>query len=170
MKSLAAGLVIVSCGGMGFIIASSYAQRVHHLRELIRFLQVLESEIQFSRITLPKLLAVQAPLFTGVVGRFLQVLNEGLEAGTGDSLAAIWEQGLAVLAENGLPQAVLEELHSCGAILGRSDAAEQSKHIKQLLYRLEQALTLAEQDREKHLRLWQYMGFCAGLLIVLLLI
>ena len=170
MKSLAAALIIFSCGGMGLIIAGSYKQRVHHLRELIRFVQLLESEIHFARTTLPKLIAGQAAHFSGAVGRFLTELKEALTAGTGESFASIWDQGLAILAQDGLPPEVLEELPACGKVLGRSDAAEQSKHLKQLLYRLEQALAAAERDQEKHLRLWQYLGFGAGLLLVLLLV
>jgi len=170
VKAFAAVLIILSCGSMGVIAAGSYAQRVHHLRELLRFLHLLESEIQFSRTTLPKFLAGQAPLFSGVVGRFLAVLRQGLEEGQGDSFQAIWEQGLALLADNGLPSAALEDLRACGAALGRSDAAEQCKHIQRALFRLEQALAAAEEERSRYQRLWQYLGFCTGLLLVLLLI
>jgi len=170
VKAIAAGLILMACSGMGFVLASSYTQRVYHLRELIRLMQVLESEIQFSRTTLPTFLAVQAPLFRGVVGRFLTALSQGLQAGTGESFAALWQQALGILADNGLPPDVLEDLHFCGAALGRSDAAEQSKQIQQLLIRLERALAAAEQERDQHVRLWQYLGVAAGLFLVLLLI
>jgi len=167
---LAAGLIIVSSSAAGFLVAGSYIQRVQLLRELIRFLQLLESEIQYARTTLPRLLAAQAPLFSGAVGRFLAALQRGLEAGSGDSFSAIWDRELAILADNGLPPAVLGDLRSWGAVLGSSDADEQSKQIKLLLARLEQAHTEAEQERAKNVRLWQYLGFCTGLLLVLLLI
>ena len=170
MKILASGLVILSCGAMGLIVASSYGKRVHNLRQLINFIQLLESEIQFARTTLPTVISTHATQFSGEVGRFLTILNEGLAGNTGQRFSAIWEDGVAKLSENGLPQPVIEDLRSCGSVLGTSDAMEQSKHLKNLLARLEQALSIAEGEREKQTRLWQYLGFSAGLLIVLLLI
>lgn len=169
MKLFAAGLIICSCGAMGLLVASSYTMRVRNLKQLMNFMQVLESEIHFARTTLPDLIAQQAPQFSGAVGRFLAVLRDQLEDGAGESFSAVWAQGLTSLSSNGLPPSVLEDLRACGNALGRSDAAEQSKHVQQLIFRLEQALGTAERDREQHVRLWQYLGFCAGLLIVLLL-
>lgn len=170
MRILASGLIIFSCGAMGLVVASSYAKRVQNLRQLINFVQVLESEIQFARTTLPQVIISQAPLYKGEIGKFLAILSQGVEINTGERFSSIWERGVLSLGENGFPQSVLEDLLSLGQVLGISDAGEQNKHIEQLLYRLEQALKIAEEEREKHTRLWQYLGFSAGLLIVLLLV
>lgn len=170
MKLLASGLIIFSCGAMGFVIASSFSRRVHNLRQLIQFFQILETEISYTRSTLPSVIAQQARQFSGEVGSFLHTLAGQLGENTGESFAAIWERGVARLGENGLPGEVVEELRSCGAVLGRSDAVEQAKHVEQLLKRMEHALQAAQAERERHTRLWQYLGFAAGLLIVLLLL
>ena len=155
---------------MGFVIASSYEKRVYNLRQLMAFIQMLESEIQFARTTLPQIIAAQAPRFPGEIGKFLVILSSNLKAGTGESFSVIWEHGVASLAQNGLPISVLQDLRSCGQTLGTSDVNEQEKHLKQLLQRLDQALKAAEGEREKHTRLWQYLGISTGLLIVLLLL
>ena len=127
MKSLAAGLVIFSCGGMGF----GHRQQLcptgaSSARADQGFAGAGIGNPVFPHHAAQAPCGAGAPVLPVVVGRFLPVLNEGLEAGTGDSLAAIWEQGLAVLAENGLPQAVLEELHSWvpfwAAVMPRSRA------------------------------------------------
>lgn len=170
MRILASGLIVFSCGSMGFIVASSYSKRVQNLRQLISFIQVLESEIQFAHTTLPQVITSQISQFSGQVGRFLTILSQGLETNTGERFSIIWEQGVLNLAENGLPKPVLEDLRSLGTVLGISDVSEQIKHLQQLLRRLEQALQLAEEEKEKHTRLWQYLGFSAGLLLVLLLV
>ena len=170
VKGVAAGLILFSTGAMGLTLAKSFSQRVHNLRELITFIQVLESEIQFARTTLPNVISVQATQFSGDMGRFLHILSTRLKAGTGERFGAIWEEGLQSLAANGLPKPVLEDLLSLGDMLGTSDVTEQIKHLKVLLHRLEQALQIAQEEREKQTRLWQYLGFSAGLLIVLLLL
>ncbi|NLL43906.1 MAG: hypothetical protein GX251_11265 [Firmicutes bacterium] len=169
MKGVGAGLILFSTGAMGMILARSFSIQVHNLRQLISFIQVLESEIQFAKTTLPNVIAAEARQSSGDIGRFLQLVNKGLAAGTGERFSVIWEEGLNNLAANGLPAAVLEDLHHVGEVLGMSDTAEQVKHLKVAMHRLGQALETAEQEREKQARLWQYLGFSAGLLIILLL-
>ncbi|NMB21263.1 MAG: hypothetical protein GX979_10380 [Firmicutes bacterium] len=170
IKGLAAGLILFSTGTMGLTVAKSFSQRVHNLRQLITFIQILESEIQFARTTLPNVIAMQAPQFSGEMGRFLSNMSSRLREGRGESFGAVWEQGLQTLALNGLPKPTLEDLRSLGDVLGTSDVTEQTKHLKVLLHRLEQALERADGEREKQTRLWQYLGFSTGLLLCLLLL
>ncbi|HBN94906.1 MAG TPA: hypothetical protein DDZ66_01280 [Firmicutes bacterium] len=170
VKGVAAGLIFFSTGAMGLTLAKSFSRRVQNLRELITFIQVLESEIQFARTTLPNVITVQATQYSGDMGRFLNILSTRLKAGTGERFGTIWEEGIQNLASNGLPKSALEDLHSLGDVLGTTDVTEQVKHLKVLLHRLEQALQIAQEEREKQTRLWQYLGFSAGLLIVLLLL
>ncbi len=134
------------------------------------FLQVLESEIQFARTTLPNLIATQANQYSGEIEQFLQVLTTKLMACTGERFADMWREATVTLGENGFPETVLEDLRTLGDALGTSDITEQSKHLKVILHRLEQALKVAEEEREKQTRLWQYLGFSAGLLIVIILL
>lgn len=155
---------------MGLTVAKSFSQRVHNLRQLITFIQVLESEIQFARTTLPKFITAQAPQFTGEVGRFLASMGVKLQEGSGEPFGRVWEQGLQILALNGLPELTLQDLRGLGDVLGTSDVTEQNKHLQVLLHRLEQALERAEEERDKQTRLWQYLGFSTGLLLCLLLV
>ncbi len=169
MRLLASGLIIFSCGIMGLIAATSYSQRVRNLRQLISFVQLLDTEIHFSRTTLPDFIYKHKTQFTGAMQQFLISLNNDLETGTGDHFSVVWERSTLSLKENGLPNHVLEDLQDLGNILGNSDVTEQTKHLKLLLSRLEQALEEAKKEQEKGTRLWQYLGFSTGLLIVLLL-
>jgi stage III sporulation protein AB len=170
VKGIAAGLILFSTGAMGLTLAGSFSQRVKNLRDLIAFVQVLESEIQFARTTLPSVIHAQTMQYSGDIGSFLHILSTRLQAGTGERFGAIWEEALGSLAANGLPKSILEDLHHLGDVLGTSDVVEQAKHLKILLHRLEQALQVAQEELEKQARLWRYLGFSAGLLIVLLLL
>ncbi len=169
-RGFAVVLIVFSSGAMGVIIARSFSNQVNNLRQLITFIQVLESEIQFARTTLPQVLTAQVPQFSGVIGKFLRRLSIRLQEGTGEPFPLIWEEGLAILGANGLPKSALEDLRSLGDVLGMSDSTEQGKHLKVLLHHLEQALQHAGEERDKQTRLWQYLGFSAGLLICLLLL
>lgn len=169
MRTVGAGLVMLSCGAMGLVVAASFRQRVHNLRQLVAFFQALESEISYARSTLPEVISRQKGQYTGVVGQFLAVLERAMLDGTGESFAEIWTSGLNVLAVNGLPSWLLGELRQVGKSLGQSDAAEQLKHLSVLQKRLEEAMVEARQEEEKQTRLWSYLGVFSGLILVLLL-
>ncbi|MCK9524886.1 MAG: stage III sporulation protein AB [Limnochordia bacterium] len=170
MKGVAAGLILFSTGAMGLTIARSFSHQVHSLRQLMTFVQVLESEIRFARTTLPHVLAHQATQFSGAIGMFLSIVSTGLKAGHGEPFIVVWEAGLDSLASNGVPGSTLEDLRGLGDVLGTSDVTEQIKHLNVLLHRLEQTLKRSEEERDKQTRLWQYLGFSSGLLLCLLLL
>ncbi|NLL47844.1 MAG: hypothetical protein GX249_04595 [Firmicutes bacterium] len=170
MKGIAIALVLFSTGAMGLTVARSFSHRVHNLRQLANFLQVLESEMVFAQTTLPHLIQEQAQQFTGEMGRFLASMSRRLQTGAGEPFDRIWEDGLKILAQNGFPQSTLDDLHKLGDVLGKSDVTEQAKHLKVVMQRLDQALIRADEEREKQTRLWQYLGFSAGALLCLLLL
>lgn len=169
MRLVGTALIIFSCGMMGLIVASSYGKRVYNLRQLISFMQLLESEINFARTTLPEIIAIQKSEYIGAVGKFISILDNALNKENGAPFGKVWEQGVLELGEEGFPTQVLNDMQELGRVLGVSDVSEQTKYLKSLLIRLEQALQDAKEEQEKHTRLWQYMGFSSGLLIVLLL-
>jgi len=162
-------LVIISCGAMGLTVANSYRQRVQNLRQLAAFMQCLESEISYAHTALPEVISRQKHEHTGAVRHFLSVLDAALAAGEGESFVAIWERGLCILARNGLPAWLVDDLRHLGTALGQSDVAEQSKHLTLLQKRLEQALEEARGEQGRQAKLWSYLGFFSGLLLVLLL-
>lgn len=170
MRFVGVGLILVSCGSMGLIMANSYRQRVLYLRQLVTFIQFMESEIFYARATLPELIGKQKNQFKGIVKDFLNALDQSLELGSGEHFSTLWEQGVAILERQGLPGQILEDFRDLGRILGVSDVNEQVKHVKLLLVRLEKSLAEAEIESEKHTRLWQYLGFSTGLFLVLLLL
>lgn len=169
MRLAGTALIIFSCGMMGLIVAGSYGKRVYNLRQLISFIQILESEINFARTTLPEIIAIKKHEYIGAVGNFIGTLDTALNNEKGEDFNKVWEQGVLDLSEEGFPSQVIDDMQELGGVLGVSDVSEQTKYLKSSLIRLEQALQEAKEEQEKHTKLWQYMGFSAGLLIVLLL-
>lgn len=170
MRILGVTLIIFSSGACGFLLASTYQKRVVNIGQLITFLQVLESEIQFAQATLPEIIARQSTMYSGLLADFLGVLNKNLKEDQGMHFSSHWEQGILVLEAAGLPRQILNDFHDLGLVLGTSDLTEQIKHLNLLKTRLEKALNLAEKEAEKDSRLWRYLGFSFGLLLVLLLL
>ncbi len=169
MRLFGAGLIVFSCGIMGLLAAASYGQRVQNLRQFLSFIQLLESEIQFARTTLPEVISKHIPQFSGLTKQFLITLDAHLEDGGGHDFSSVWEQGIHHLGASGFPNQVLMDLRDVGRILGQSDVTEQLKHLQLCSIRLQQALEEAKKEQDRQTKLWRYLGFSAGLLIVLLL-
>ncbi|HHY09169.1 MAG TPA: hypothetical protein GX528_01240 [Firmicutes bacterium] len=162
-------ITVFCCGAMGITIALSYSLRVKNLRQLIRFIQLLRSEINYARTPLPVIFEKLAGQFKGPLGSFVASLHRKLANNRGDSFQEIWQACLRILKAQGFPPQVLDDLLEYGLSLGVSDAEEQEKHLTFLLIRLEEALTIAAAEKARYTKVWQYLGFCTGLLIVLLL-
>ncbi|NLJ75224.1 MAG: hypothetical protein GX331_09570 [Firmicutes bacterium] len=162
-------LIVFSCGFIGLIVAKSYSDRVQNIKALLTFVQMLETEIGYSRTSLPEAFERIARQLQGPVSVFLQTVSHRLEVEPDLAMQDAWLFGVYVLEENGLPIAVLEDLITFGDVLGVSDADDQKKHLNLLRVRLTQASETAEAEHRKNARMWQYLGFCAGTLIALLL-
>lgn len=170
LRLIGAITIIFSCGLAGIIMAKSYVLRPKYLRELSSAFQLLATEINFSRTTLPEAcLAIAAQTHEPVSAFFLEFGNS-LKANSNDNASVLWNDSLQVLADAGLIKEDIEALKQLGTVLGRSDAEDQLKHIAILQERLELLNKEADLEKDKNFRLWNYLGFCVGILVVLLLI
>lgn len=170
LRLFGALIVIIGCGLGGMVVAKSYALRPQHLRELSNALQLLATEIDYARTSLSEACSKIAGQTKGPAAQFFAQFAAYLEGRSGMSANEAWSKSLQVLADAGFVKQELKTIGHFGSVLGRSDAEDQLKHLALLQTRLEQFGDQAEQEREKMVRLWNYLGFCIGALAVLMLI
>lgn len=169
LRWIGACIIILACGMAGVIMARSYTLRPKYLQDLVTAVQLLATEINYTRTSLPDACLSISNQLTGPVAQFFnvfatQLLERNLTA------TEAWSQALQVLVDAGFLKQDVENLSQFGNVLGRSDAEDQLKHIALLQNRLESTSRQAEQERDKMVRLWNYLGFCVGALVVLMLI
>lgn len=170
VRLLAIGLIFFSCSAGGFLIATSFSQRVQNVRELLSFIQFLESEIRFAHSTLPAIISKESQHYRGATKDFLLTLHNGLSISEGSDFFLVWEQGLTSLQKHGFSERLLEDLRDLGKVLGQSDLTEQLKYLQLCTTRLEQSLEKSKTEQHQQERLWRYLGVSAGFLLVLLFI
>ncbi|HOB08071.1 MAG: stage III sporulation protein AB [Limnochordia bacterium] len=170
LRILGAGLVVAACGAGGLIMARSYSVRPQNLQSLAAAVQMLATEIHYARSSLPEACRRIAGQIDNPAAAFFARFAEVLAGGRGLTAAEALDQSLAVLADAGFANQDIELISQLGAVLGRSDAEDQLKHLAILYERLEHSRIKAEQERDKMARLWNYLGFCVGALVVLMLI
>lgn len=170
MRLVGAVLVIAACGMMGLTVARSYTAQAQSIKQLLTMLQLLETEIGYSRSALPEALGRIGEQMGGMVGAFLRVVNSHIHANPGDSFSQAWSQGVRWLRGSGLPTSVLDDLTVLGDSMGTSGVEDQRRHLQVARVRLEHAYHEAEDDKRANFRLWSYLGFGTGLLLILLII
>jgi stage III sporulation protein AB len=171
LRALGAVLVIGGCGYTGLKIGDGYRLRTEVLRSLQNGLNLLETEISYVSTPLPQALQrVGEKLSQSSSVLFLHAAQL-LQSNKGITASEAWDEGIKALKHQ-VPT-VKEEISILtifGRSLGCSAKAEQLKNIalarEQLIFIEKQAV----EARRKYEKMWQYLGFCLGATIVLMLL
>jgi stage III sporulation protein AB len=159
--------IIGGCGYIGQIMAERIHNRCRDLAAYQQGLLALAREIGYGNTLLPAALAVAARVSGGRAGFFADSAAI-LQKEAGISAGEAWAKALA--AQKSLPAPEKEALTAFGEGLGLSDTADQLKRIE--IHRLRLA-AIEETVKEEYARLgkiWRSMGWCTGVIIVLLII
>jgi stage III sporulation protein AB len=168
VKLLGAALVVGACTGLGFRIAADYRHRPRQLRSLMHALRMLRTEIEYSLTPLPLAFERTADRASPPVSRFFRVCAERIDNGDAPPEAVV--AGLKELAAaSALKSPELEVVQALGGTLGSSDRQNQCQHLEAALVHLAHLEQEARDAQRRNERLWQYLGFLAGLLIVVVL-
>lgn len=169
IRGIGALVVFLCCGFAGITVAHGYVQRLRNLKNLVSAFQLLETEIHFAKTSLPSAMDSIAKQVPESVSSFFLRVGENLRTPEGYTAQEAWELALPELASIGLGKDDIQMIATLGNALGRSDAEDQRKHLVILQKQLERAIDQAQSDQEKNVRLWNYLGFCVGALVVILL-
>lgn len=166
MKVLGSVLVIVGCGGVGFAMAQTRRQLERAMEQLLGALEWMALELNCRMPPLSVLCADAAEAIGGVVGQVLRRLAQELDAQIIPDVASC--VAAAIAATPRLPSHVAAHFTRLGKKLGKFDLEEQIALLHSAADGCRQDL---EQIRARHklnLRNYQTLGFCAGVVLVLL--
>lgn len=161
-------ILLATVGGFGQL-RCALRQRPQELQSWLAVVRLLQSEMNYGLLPLPRLCELAAGQSGGIVGRFWQSLARELQTQTAQALPEIWER-LAAEQKGGwhLLEADLQALTELGRGLGASGLSNQQR----LLSRTEQRLQLlADEAAARCARLTRLLGglgWCSGLLLICL--
>jgi len=171
VKFIGALFLISGMGISGLVIARNYSLRPQQLRYLQHGMQMLETEMLYGLTPLPIALRRVAKRIPFPIGRFYSLVAEFLVNGEGITAGEAWEKALRDLEEESalLPED-LDILLYFGNSLGGSDKEEQGKNLRLVKEQLTNLERKAEDLKAKNQKLWQYLGFSLGGVMVLILL
>jgi len=169
MKIIGSLLIILTSMAIGRMYGKRYRDRPRQLRQLRSALQVLETEITYSLRPIGDVAAKLMQQLPKPINLFFKQLTEELNKGL--PLQGAWKESVHKFWQGtALKKSEQDILLQFGVTLGQSDRENQEKHIHLALTHLEREEFEAREAQATYEKLWNTMGFLAGLLIVLLLI
>lgn len=168
MLKLLGAIIVVACTGCsGMLKARKYALRPKELRSLQAALQVLETEIIYGSTPLPDAMREVAVRSEKNVAFLFYSAREELLSMTGCTVQEAWGKALDKFSRRTVLEGCdLAVLHRLGNYLGMSDREDQAKHLHLAMGQLKIESINAAEKSKTHVKLWNYLGFLSGLLLV----
>lgn len=167
-KWIGAVLVLVSCGGFGFAIASGYRQEEQRLRQLLRALQYMECELQYHLTPLPDLCRQAGMETSGSVREVLNKLAGELENQVAPDVSSCMRAAIEDYQD--FSRRFRRLMLQLGRTLGRFDLAGQIQGLQAVQASCIQEQKALEQNRDMRLRSYRTLGLCAGAALAILFV
>lgn len=170
-KLIGATLIIAASTFGGLLWAEGMAKRCRMLRQWLRILEMMATEIYYGSDLLPQIFdRVAATVDDRLITPAFERMAQAIAFGADSSVAEAWVRLIAGLQPEQLSREDGRVLLELGQYLGSTDREDQVKKIRVCQSRLESHLAEAELDVKKRTRLYRYLGFAAGAIVVLWLL
>mgnify|MGYP001497544330 CR=1 FL=1 len=170
LKLFGAVLVLFSGTMIGLFQANRFSERPRQIRDLLRALQRLETEIGYGLTPLPDALKKMAQPVQPPTKSIWEELAHRMTEDSGLSAAQIWVQVVEQYwRRTSMKAAEKEVILQLGQNIGISDREDQLKHIQLAKEQLRAEEDEAMQERDRYSKMWKTLGGLAGAFVVILI-
>ncbi len=167
-KLFGALLIIISCGGCGFSVASAYKAEAKVYKNLISALALMKAELQYRLTSLPELCDWISGEVHGPICVIFSKFAQELQTWTCPDAASCMRK--VISEDRKLPSSIKKLLTDLGNILGRFDLNGQIEGLDMIKEECISQLQSLNNHNEERLRGYQTLGLCAGAALVILFI
>ena len=168
IKIVGAILVIIGCGGFGFLIAAAHRYEVKTLQTFLGVLDIMECELQYRQTSLPELCRQIATGCKGVLRIFFSNLAHELDTQIRPSVDACVQAALSGIKD--MPTHTKEMIVHLGRTLGSFDIKGQLVGIGSVRDESMTRLEFLRNNQDVRIRSYQTLGVCAGAAMAILFI
>lgn len=169
MKWIGLCMILVGCGGIGISASAEYLSRLTALRKIERMLGLLQDEIAIHKVTLAEAIRVVQDRMEGKYKQFLKEVGTLLEDFQGEDISIIWKSKAGIIKQD-LKKQDYELFLNCMDQTGFLDAASQEKSLNRYRQAFQDQMEVLVQKKEETCKLYQTIGFLAGIFFCVLLI
>ena len=163
-------LIMAGSSGMGLWYSMRMQQKVWHMEEMIRILDMVVSEIDYGRSTLPDCYAWIKEKTHPPYQKIFQKIWESTQDESGQHIGRITEKILEQELQS-LPLGEEKDIFTrCFSDVGYADEWLQRRNIERGRERLQSLLDKEEEDLKKRSKLAVSLGTMSGILLVLILL
>ena len=171
IKVIGCLLIIIGCTYIGFMYSENFNKRVLQLNELEKSIIQLRNEIIYIYTTLPEaFLNVSQKSIDPIRQFYLHARNLLIN----NQVNSVYEAFRLSIKENEdklyLTDIDIKILMDLAKNLGESDIEGQINIFELAIKNLEKQIKTAENLRNKNLKMYRYLGFTIGAVIVIILI
>lgn len=156
---------------MGFLYAETFKRRVEQLSEMERAIMLLQNDITYIYTPLPE-------AFMKIVYKVDDPINiifkDASELLTGNEVNSVQDAFIKSLEKNKdrlyLKKEDVDVFIDLTKDLGKSDVAGQNNIFALTLTNIKKQLKSAESIKNKNLKMYRYLGFTLGAMLVIMII
>ena len=167
IKIAGAILILIGCGGVGYLLSSSHRNTTKLMQDLIAVLEYIECEIQYRQSPLPDVFRRAVP-DDGLIRKFFYILSEELEGQIAPDVECCIIAALSRVKE--LPNLAEAGILKLGRCLGRFDLDGQIKGLTSVREECTQMLCKHMNNQDVRIRNYHTLALCAGAALLIFLL
>jgi len=171
IKILGLLTILASSTIIGYVYGEGLRKRVKELNELERGVYILKNEINFTHSLLPEALLKVSEKCTGYVGQVFQDASEILLKNEEVDVYQCFKRSLEMnKSQLSLTKEDLNIFLDLCKTLGEMDIEGQNGMFSLVIENLNKALSQAENNLDKNIKMYRYLGFSFGAMVAIVLL
>lgn len=170
LKWLGGMMILATCVMWGRQKGRVLGQREELLQDFLQFCHSIEMEISYGQTPLAQIFSQWGKRLSTPAGKIAAEAGRRLSEQSGATLPVIWQGVLTeFMPRLALKQEDLAVVKTIGNELGLTYSGEQLKKLQLIEARLQEQIRAAHEERLKMEKVWQALGWCGGMMLVLVL-
>lgn len=166
VKYLTLILILSSTTYIGILISKKYLNRVKDLKEMKNALNMFSTKIKFTYEPIPQTFKEISQKTKTNISNIFKIAYEKMKTG---NAGKAWEEALEE-ANTNMTKEDIEVLKNLSNLLGKVDIEGQVNEVELVENFLDTQIELAEEEKQKYVKMYKTLGITIGLAVVIILI
>ena len=166
IKYLTLILILSSTTYIGILISKKYLNRVKDLKEMKNALNMFSTKIKFTYEPIPQTFKEISQKTKPNISNIFKNVCEKMNT---ENAGKAWEEALEESNTN-MTKEDIEVLKNLSNLLGKVDVEGQVNEVELVENFLDTQIELAEEEKQKYVKMYKTLGITIGLAVVIILV